>query len=534
LWNISWGGSGDDSGSGVALDSNDNIYCSGTESNNLSIVKFHPNGTEAWNTSWGGPNPDGAVDVVLDSGDNIYCLGNTYNYGIGLIDIALVKFHPNGNLAWNMTWGGTAENRGFALDIDSSGNIYCVGFTDSFEDPNGDVVLLKIDSDGNLIWNVTWGGADTEWGYDITIDKNDNIYCTGYTHSFGEGFLDIFLTKFNPNGNISWNITWGGAGMDIGYGLSIDEMGDIYCTGRSHDDQFTLIKFNSEGEELWHEIWGGPNNELGFAIMTDSSGDIYCTGLIDEPSTGYPDLIFYKVYNLAPLINSTSATPSDGSMCVSKSPILSVNVSDLDGEAMNVSFYNADDESLIDSDLDISSGGKAWVQWNGLDGGTSYRWYAVVTDGIDSMTSETREFTTVNQAPNLPIIIAPENQSSGLGLNITFSMEVSDPDGNNVSILILNDYHLLGHAQSILSGELVTLNCTVSRYDTTYYWYVRVSDGLNSTESPIYQFTTMPDPNQNDDDIPGFEILPCIMGMIAITASIISLRKKNDLPLDYR
>jgi hypothetical protein len=218
---------------------------------------------------------------------------------------------------------------------------------------------------------------------------------------------------------------------------------------------------------------------------------------------------------------------------VSKSPILSVNVSDLDGEAMNVSFYNADDDGLIGTDIHVPSGEAASVQWSNLTGGTSYRWYAVATDGTDSMTSEMWEFTTENQAPNLPLVISPANQSSGLGPTVTFQVEFSDPDGNNLSAnFYLYPYWLFIIVPNIESGGIVLTNRTVDitlDYGTTYYWYVNISDGLDTIKSPMYEFTTMPDPNQNDDDIPGFEIVPCIMGMIAITASIISLRKRRKL-----
>ncbi|MEF8848893.1 MAG: hypothetical protein V5A68_07140, partial [Candidatus Thermoplasmatota archaeon] len=96
----------------------------------------------------------------------------------------------------------------------------------------------------------------------------------------------------------------------------------------------------------------------------------------------------------------SNPSPSDGATDVSTSPTLSVDISDPDGDSMDVSFYNAADGSLIGSDTGVASGGTASVTWNGLSYNTNYNWYAVADDGTAINTSSTWSFTTKEGATN--------------------------------------------------------------------------------------------------------------------------------------
>jgi len=195
---------------------------------------------EAWNITWGGNVHDYGSAIGSDSLNNIYVAGSTQSFGEGSSDVCLLKFDISGNLLWNITWGGI--NSEIALDIafDSSNNIYLTGRTSS------DVFLVKFDNFGIYQWNVTWGGDDVETGEGIVIDSFDNIYIAGQTDSFNLGNYDVFLLKFDNLGILKWNYTYGLTSVhERLYDLEIDSKDFIYGAGMSSATKFLLFKFNS-------------------------------------------------------------------------------------------------------------------------------------------------------------------------------------------------------------------------------------------------------------------------------------------------
>ncbi|MFX1500441.1 MAG: SBBP repeat-containing protein, partial [Promethearchaeota archaeon] len=101
---------------------------------------------------------------------------------------------------WNTTWGGSNYDRGYGITLDVLGNVFITGYTRSYGAGNYDVFLLKYDSNGNLMWNITWGGSGFDDGRGIVVDGSGNVLITGSTDSYGAGISDMFLLKYNSDG----------------------------------------------------------------------------------------------------------------------------------------------------------------------------------------------------------------------------------------------------------------------------------------------------------------------------------------------
>jgi hypothetical protein len=165
-------------------------------------------------------------------------------------DLALVKFDENGNLEWNITWGGILEDQGNDIAIDTAGNIYCSGFTESYGEGEEDFVLFKVFPNKTKSWFHTWGGNNTDKSEGLVLDVNNSIYSVGWTQSYCKGAVDFAVLKYDSDGNLAWNISWGDWEVDTGAGIGIDSTGDIYCTGYSNlpDDDLVLVKFGPGSE----------------------------------------------------------------------------------------------------------------------------------------------------------------------------------------------------------------------------------------------------------------------------------------------
>jgi len=153
---------------------------------------------------------------------------------------------------WATQAGGISDDNGRAIATDSQGNSYVTGNFDGNNTfgsttliSNGaiDIFIAKLDNAGNWLWAKKAGGTGNDYGRDICIDTAGNVYLTGYfysnTASFGattltntaSGYPDIFVASLDSNGNWRWAKKAGGINSDYGRGIAIDGTANIYLTG---------------------------------------------------------------------------------------------------------------------------------------------------------------------------------------------------------------------------------------------------------------------------------------------------------------
>ncbi|MHA1375727.1 MAG: SBBP repeat-containing protein [Promethearchaeota archaeon] len=295
-WSRFWGGDQYDTGRALITDSNGNVIVVGQTSSfgsdyDLCLLKYSPSGEVIWNSTilvggnhW--PNK-----IALDSLENIYVVGTITSGTFPNIDqdMFIFKFDSSGSLLWQKYWGGSDRDYGSELIVDSFDNIYVAGETNSYGAGSGDTYILKYNSTGAKIWEVLWGGTNSEALSKIALDSNDEIYITGGTR-IGDWYK-IYLVKYNHSGSVIWERIWDlGFTVDYSEDMVIDSLDNIYLTGyttrwSSSDLSVLLIKYNSSGEELWWESWRyyelGYDDIKGLMLALDSEEDIYIAGRCD-------------------------------------------------------------------------------------------------------------------------------------------------------------------------------------------------------------------------------------------------------------
>jgi uncharacterized delta-60 repeat protein len=304
-WNVTMG-EGNDFGYDIALDSADNIVIAGyrfsfdTSSWDAFVVKCYPSGEQFWNRTWGGGNDDYGYGVALDSAGNIVIAGETNSFGTAGADTFIVNYSSTGILLWNTTWGGSGSDYGYDVTVDSTNHALITGYTDSFSSTSGlyDAFILHVSADP--LWQTTWGGLTLDNGQSVAVDSANNIIITGYTDSFGAGNNDAFVVKYSSAGSLLWSKTWGGSGDDRGYGVAVDSANNIIIAGYTPSfgaglyDAF-VVKYSSSGEQLWNNTWGGTSNDYGYDVAVDSADNILITGSTRSFGAGrYNDAIVVK------------------------------------------------------------------------------------------------------------------------------------------------------------------------------------------------------------------------------------------------
>jgi hypothetical protein len=240
------------------------------------------------------------------------------------IDAVSITINPYETTGWARSWGGFYDDHGFDVAVDSNSNTYITGsFSDTVDfDPGwdidektasgtADVYLMRFDEFGNLAWVVTWGAdsdsPDGDSGFGVAV-KDQNIYVIGKfygTVDFDPGageanrlakdYGDIFLSKFDQDGNFQWVQTWGDTGVDLADDIAIDSFGNIYVSGAfegtvdfnpsTGTDNHSatgwinafVTKFNSNGDFQWARTWG-KLLDRGYGVTVDGSDNVYVTG----------------------------------------------------------------------------------------------------------------------------------------------------------------------------------------------------------------------------------------------------------------
>ncbi|MET0624191.1 MAG: SBBP repeat-containing protein [Pyrinomonadaceae bacterium] len=289
------GGSGVDTGTGVALDAAGNIYATGyTTSLNLQVVNaLQPSkaaGVDAYlvktdaagssiiySTYLGGNGDDYGNRITVDGSGNVYGIGDTTStdlltpggvqtFNAGDFDAYVAKLSADGStLLYGTYAGGSGVDSGRAIELDSSGDIYAAGFTDSADLPTVnalqydkgagfDAFFAKLAAlDGSIIYSSYLGGDGEDMADALAVDSAGNLFLTGRTTSTdfpvwspaqasNGGFNDVFLSSVGPSGNTLLYSTYlGGSGNDVGWGVGLDGQSNAYVVGQAISANYPVV-----------------------------------------------------------------------------------------------------------------------------------------------------------------------------------------------------------------------------------------------------------------------------------------------------
>ena len=350
-WNKTYGGSMDDIGQSLAQTSDGGFVLTGyamssdgDASHNEGfhdnwILKLDAQGNMEWESSYGFSGHDYSYDIIEASQGGYFFTGflditsarldgNTEkgnsmtSHGVG--EFWGTKIDEEGNIQWRGYFGGTNNDRAHGVVQTDDGGFVMAGFTESddydISNTNGsyDFWVIKVDTYGNLLWEHSFGGDGIEISYDIAKTADNGFVVVGNTFSTnGDVFLnhgesDMWMIKLDEEGEMIWEKTYGGSQFDLAQAVVQSKDGGFLITGNSKSDDHDsasnigendiwVVKTNRIGDLVWEKSFGGSGLDFGFDLLENTDGSIMVVGesFSNDFNTlsakGKSDLILLKI-----------------------------------------------------------------------------------------------------------------------------------------------------------------------------------------------------------------------------------------------
>jgi hypothetical protein len=385
LWAKAATGNDQNEADAVAVDPFGNVLVTGTYQNTMTVdgftlnssggagdmflAKYNSNGNVIWIKSSGGTNTEFPKSITSDASGNIFVAGEfssspmiigTYALNnAGLFDMFVTKFDPLGNPLWASRAGTAMEEGATTITADALGNTYVGGYfenstivfgTDTLRNsasPNEGMFLVKYNATGTIQWAKSpVGGCHIQ----SASASGGDIYITGSffdsvtfetTTILSAGNYDIFIAKYDSDGNLIWVKKEGGSNVDVSYSIASDAMSNIYITGFFTEPSVTfggkiitnagghdifLVKYDTNGDPLWSISAGGNLDDAANSVACNAT-DVFIAGEFNSPvmdvgsftlnNVGNTDVFIAK---LSPTITGITSTDNPSCLAIFPNP----------------------------------------------------------------------------------------------------------------------------------------------------------------------------------------------------------------------
>jgi len=239
------------------------------------LTRIDSVGRHMWTKTYGGKDNEFGGFVEKTTEDSFVLVGYTESYNQDNNQILLIKVDMTGNVLWSKTIGLDRSVYASTLTVVRDGGFVILGETinNSGEVKHSDILVTKTDKDGNILWSKIIGGDRTDYGYSISETIDHGYIIGGETNSFGKGDWDYYFVKLKENGDIEWTRAFGTDSSDFGRvarqapdGTFI--LGGTCVTSKDVDMEIGLIRVDANGGLIWAKTMGGQGAEYLLDLIT--------------------------------------------------------------------------------------------------------------------------------------------------------------------------------------------------------------------------------------------------------------------------
>ncbi len=269
--------------------------------NDFFIMKLNGSGNVVWSNLYGGSGNDQAVSMIKTSDGNFVICGTSTSFS-GTYDPFALKIDQNGNIIWNNLYRWWNEDYGTNIIQTDDGGFLLTGYSNSFSLGGYDVIALKLDQSGIRMWYRVYGGSENDYCTSAAISPDGGYMLAGYTFSYGvagEGYI----VKTYGDGVYRWSKTYGGAGFDnikdiqkVSNGFIAS--GSTSSFGLVDEDAMVFNIDNQDGYVYWTKTFdgnaGGPSTFIKGLPTPD--GGFILAGNMSENTGNLQDLAVVKLF----------------------------------------------------------------------------------------------------------------------------------------------------------------------------------------------------------------------------------------------
>jgi len=549
-WTKQFGSLENDIGTAVTTDSAQNIIISGNTnsiigsksvgSQDIFLKKFSNDGIEIWTSQFGSSDYDYVSAIAVDEFDNIYLTGEAralldINNKTTTGDIFVTKFASNGVVQWSKQY--TENSVVFDMTVRDN-SIYIAGKSTNLNGSN-DIFISKLDSNANEVWTKIYNSSDVETAqvlfenrvldklhtvgekfnqdsnssYDIlfnsytndgllekslifgtqgidfatsmAVDSKGDVYITGFTldafSSFSNaGKSDIFLVKYSNNAQV-WVRQFGTVEDDIARGIVIDDNDNIYISGTTDSaivenanigkTDIFISKFKNDGTNLWHKQYGSPMSDIVMSLGKNTNDDLFIAGYTDgslygNSNVGQKDAFLMKIKR-------------DGDAPIAKIVVIQSDV--LQKSISFISESTTNDTATVEYYWDFGDGITSILQ----NPSHTFRSKGIYTVFLTVSNKGVSDTTSVNVTIGNSSPVA-NNQSLNVENNVTFSLNGTDSDDDNLTYIITTYPQHGNITQSGLQYIYKVIDNNFAGTDTLQY---KVSDSQVNSDIATVTFS---------------------------------------------
>ena len=282
-------------------------------------LKLYGNGSVEWEKTYSGIGID-QFPSIRQTPDGGYILSASTTSS-GSSSISLWKLDASGNITWQKTYGGSSVSVRNATNESiyqtSDGGYVLIGWTNPGPAGGDDALVLKLDQNGNIQWQKTYGGSESDQVYSIRQTSDGGYVLTGWSTSFGDLNGDLWVLKLDSNGNILWEKKYGGPGSgESGQSIKETSDGGYIVTGTIYplpplNYDLWVLKLDNSGNILWQKTYGGSGAEWGESVQQVADGGYIVAGTSGSFGAGNGDILLLKLDSSGNLLGCPSELIKD-------------------------------------------------------------------------------------------------------------------------------------------------------------------------------------------------------------------------------
>ena len=323
IWSKTYGGSGEDMAHGVVAtqdggfvvvgetksatgDINDKRYAQ----EDIWLTKYNSNGELIWSKTYGGSEDDYGYSVLENADGSLVVAGYSGSSdgdvasNMGMHDFLILKTDSQGNLIWSKSNGFMSHDHAYKIIPTRNGGYFSAGYVDYAGLGKNSIGVLhgvgefygqKLDANGTVLWGKYFGGTQNDRVFDVVEANDGGFVMIGYSESSdfdvtdNHGSYDYWVVKVDSNGNLVWKKSYGGSELDQAYGIAknINNTYLIAGTSNSLDGDISsnkgandvwIISVDDKGTLLWEKSYGGSSFDTSNSIKSLSNGNFLVTG----------------------------------------------------------------------------------------------------------------------------------------------------------------------------------------------------------------------------------------------------------------